>query len=492
MRDDLDFSQPLTCDVAIAGAGLAGLVAGAILTRHGQRVLVVDRNPEVGGRGGSTPHRGYRLDGGWRDGWDVTDLQVGWRHGQLAAREARVDVPLRIVKPVVRVHHLPEPPSADEGTVVVGHWGARGFLDLARDGFGCPETRIGDFAKVLARIAGASAEERRAAVPIPLSEWLEATVPEPEVRRAILTMVSVIYCEFPERASTGRLMGFLADRPDLPKLQTAFPDHEEIGGMQGLIQPWADAIEAGGGRILLGLEPAQVTFEGTRVTGLVARDESHLVLEVRAPAVVLAAPLWEALPLIPSERIDPELAQLARALEEEQADAICWQAGLTRIPRLRSTGESEGHVGWNRVLIGPGRRYAGGFQLPSLASRRSAPAGRHLLHAFIGRWLKREQSPPWAESREAITHMIDYLKHFYLDLEECIEWSAIQWIQRPACLAWYWATIVRHGIRAPGCDGLYLGSTTLESDAGPVDIAAHAGLEAAHAILADTGPSDAG
>ena len=110
MRDDLDFSQPLTVDVAIAGAGLAGLVAAAILTRYGRLVLVVDRNPEVGGRGGSTPHRGYRLDGGWRDGWDVTDLQVGWRHGQLAAREARVDVPLRIVKPVVRVHHLPEPP----------------------------------------------------------------------------------------------------------------------------------------------------------------------------------------------------------------------------------------------------------------------------------------------------------------------------------------------------------------------------------------------
>ncbi len=492
MRNDLDFSQPLTCDVVIAGAGLAGLVAGAILTRHGQRVVVVDRNPEVGGRGGSTPHRGYRLDGGWRDGQDVTDLQVGWRYGQLAAREAEVDVPLRIVKPAVRVHHLPEPPSAGDGSVVEGRWGARGFLDLARDGFGCPPARLGDFGKALARIAGASPEERRAAVPIPLADWLETRVPEPEVRRAILTLVTVIYCEFPERASTGRLMGFLAERPDLPRLQTAYPDHEEIGGMQGLIQPWADAIEARGGRILLGLEPAQVTFEGTRVTGLVARDASHLVLEVHAPAVDLAAPLWEALSLLPPERIDSELAHLARALEEEQADAICWQAGLTRIPRLRSTGEPEGHVGWNRVLVGPGRRYAGGFHLPSLASRHSAPAGRHLLHAFIGRWLAREQSMTWAESRDAIERMIRHLKRFYLDLDECIEWSAIQWIERPACLAWYWATIVRHGIRAPGCEGLYLGSTTLESDAGPVDIAAHAGLEAAQAILADARLSEPG
>ena len=112
MRNDLDFSKPLTCDVAIAGAGLAGLVAGAILSRHGQRVVVVDRNPEVGGRGGSTPHRGYRLDGGWRDGQDVTDLQGGWRYGQLAAREAGVDVPPRIVEPAGRGPHLTGPPSA--------------------------------------------------------------------------------------------------------------------------------------------------------------------------------------------------------------------------------------------------------------------------------------------------------------------------------------------------------------------------------------------
>ena len=60
------------------------------------------------------------------------------------------------------------------------------------------------------------------------------------------------------------------------------------------------------------------------------------------------------------------------------------------------------------------------------------PFAARLVTYVIGRWLKREQSPPWAESREAITHMIDYLKHFYLDLEECIEWSAIQWIERPA------------------------------------------------------------
>ncbi len=54
-----DYTRPLECDVAIAGAGL---VTGAILARHGQRVVLVDTPALIGGRGGATPHRGCWLD----------------------------------------------------------------------------------------------------------------------------------------------------------------------------------------------------------------------------------------------------------------------------------------------------------------------------------------------------------------------------------------------------------------------------------------------
>ena len=100
MLDELDFARPLECDVAIAGAGLAGLVAGAILAKHGRKVVVVDGAPRVGGSAGGTPR-----DGGQRDGVDVGDLQVAWRYGQLAAQQADVEVPLHVVEPVLRVHH---------------------------------------------------------------------------------------------------------------------------------------------------------------------------------------------------------------------------------------------------------------------------------------------------------------------------------------------------------------------------------------------------
>jgi hypothetical protein len=77
----------------------------------------------------------------------------------------------------------------------------------------------------------------------------------------------------------------------------------------------------------------------------------------------------------------------------------------------------------------------------------------------------------------------DYLRRFYADLDDCLEWEELQWVERPSCMAWYWAPMRRHDLRVPGCEQLYLASATIESDAGPVDVAADAGLRAARAVL---------
>ena len=287
MRDDLDLSRPIECDVAIAGAGLSGLIAGAIAARRGLRVAVVDRAPVAGGRAGGTRHRGYHLDLGHRDGGDVGDLQVGWRYGQLAARAAEVELPLCPVEPAVRVHQIAETAGAPALSIVDGHWGAKGFAEMATRAFGCPEALLPAFGGAVAQLAATPAAERRAAIPVPLAGWLCEHVSQPAVRRALLTMVSVIYCEHPERASTGRLMDFLAPRDELPSLVTAYVE----GGMEGLVSPWVQAIEARGGQVLLGLEPREVLFCRDRAAGLLAVDGSHLALELRARHVVLAEPL---------------------------------------------------------------------------------------------------------------------------------------------------------------------------------------------------------
>jgi hypothetical protein len=255
--------------------------------------------------------------------------------------------------------------------------------------------------------------------------------------------------------------------------------------MQGLMLPWAQALESCGGRVLLDAAPREVLFDGMRACGLLALTEGSLALEIRAPAVVLAAPLPDALRWLAPERIDPGLARLARALEDESADALGWFAGVRRLPRLRSTGKPDEYAGWNRLLVGDERRYHGGFHLPSLGSRAAAPPGKHLLHAYVVRWLRRDERRDWRGSAPVLERVVGYLRELYLDFEDCVEWSARQWVERPSCMAWYWAPVERHGPRAPGCPGVYLAGATIESDSGPVDVSAHAALQVCEALARD-------
>ncbi len=51
-------------DVAVIGAGAAGLTAGALLAKHGKKVVVLDRSAYLGGRGMAVPDQGFKLNVG--------------------------------------------------------------------------------------------------------------------------------------------------------------------------------------------------------------------------------------------------------------------------------------------------------------------------------------------------------------------------------------------------------------------------------------------
>jgi phytoene dehydrogenase-like protein len=482
---ELDYAKPLECDVAIVGAELSGLVAGAILARRGKRVVVVDGPPVTGGLGGSVRHRGFWLDCGHRLGHDVTDLECGLVYGLEAVREAGVELRIRELDVHLRVHLLPEFPPRAPAPTVNGDWSPEGFVALAREVLGVPLELMADFSKLMERIAGATLEQQEAAVEVPLGEWVARNIERPELRRAVLNMAKTIYCQYPERASAGRILAFFSQRHSGQPTLHGFADDDQAGNMQGVIAPFERALLARGGRIILSHQPVEIRFRDGRACGFVALSDNHLTLEVQARQTLISYPLWSALPLLPPERRDPGLVAISRRLEDHLTDAIGLQIALSRLPRVRSTGQPESFRGWNRLLVGPEKVFRGGFHIPSLSSRAVAPPGKHLLHCLITRWVERDEVIGWEESRAAIDAARSYLSAFYSDFDECVEWESRQWVQRPGVMGWFWAPVRRHGVTVPGCPGLYLANSTIESGAGPVDINAHAGLLAAQAMLAE-------
>lgn len=469
-------------DVVVIGAALGGLVAGAILTRRGRRVVILEHAGGVGGRGGAVRRPdGYWIAFGERDGHDVGDCQVPWHHGAEAAREAGVELALRPVTAPLRLHRFPE------GTVLEGgQWGAEGFLATARDFFECPADGVAELTAVIDRLRGASSDEVEAAIPATLGDWLPANVRHPGVRRALLLMAAVIFHPYPREASVGRLMQFF----QRPHHGPFIPDDEEAGGMQGLMEPWARAIRARGGEIGLGLKPVEIVVDGGRVSGAVAVDRANLVYEVRAPIVISTYPVWENFELVDERLFPADFVAAAYELRKHRADLVGWAAGLTRLPTIRASGLQEDHPGWNRLLHGPERTYRGGYQITSLVSPRVAPPGKHLLELVMARWFRGASTAgqPWSRTRAELDDAIAYLSRYYADLDACIEWSAYHYVAAPQSMSWAWAPVRRHALTVPGLHGLLLASSTLEAPAAVVDLAAYAGHQAARHALALLAP----
>src|SRR5207253_2537934 len=154
----------------------------------------------------------------------------------------------------------------------------------------------------------------------------------------------------PEDASVGRLMRFLG----APRSGGGpyLPADTEVGGMQGLMAPWARAVRARGGTIACGWKPVEIIVDGGRVRGAVAVDRASRVLHVHAPVVVCTHPAWEVRDLVDERLLPPAFVAGARAVADHRADLVGWSAGLDRLPVCRADGRPDDHGGWNRFVVG--------------------------------------------------------------------------------------------------------------------------------------------
>jgi phytoene dehydrogenase-like protein len=490
-----DPQGPRRYDAVIVGAALGGLAAGAILAQRGYRVAVIEALSRPGGRIGSVERSGYWVGWGQRDGHGIGDLAFFPNHVEAAAKEAGVELRLRpFVDRSVRVHWLPEGRCAELPADMLLAERADPLEQaraLCRFFAGVDESELETVARQLIEVGQqlVSIDDERAwqLVPVTLGEWLRRHVPHPAVRRVLLQQMECVPFTPAADTSLGRYVLHLKSLRGVPYI----PDDPEAGGMQGLILPWVRALQRSGGELWLGWKPLEIQVEAREVRGVVAADEASLVQVFEAPIVIVDHPGWRLPELLDRALIPEPWLAAAERTRSYAADAVSWWAGLTRLPVRRSDGAPEdGSSPWQRILYGRDavRRFYGGFYFPSMLSRRSAPPGRHLLGVEIvgsgegGRCWRH-----WSEARAALDVNLDYLRRYYRDLEECVEWSSYQYTTPPQYLSWYGKPIYRHPVKVATLDGLYVAASTSEGTGSWVDIEAEAALEAVRLASAERG-----
>jgi phytoene dehydrogenase-like protein len=467
------------------------LVAAAVLAHRGYKVVVLEETPHLGSRVGGQEHEGYWIDWGHRDGHGISDLAFAPVFTERAAQEAGVELPLRpFTGKSLKVHWLPEKQFTElpaEAVVGGGEDPVGQMVALCRC-FGLASGREDVVATealgVLGRLAGMDDDVARSNIPASLDDWLRRHTEDPDVRRLILQQNALV--PLGPNESLGRFVSHLKTFSAQPSAVIA--DDDKVGGVQGLVRAFGEAVSRRGGEIWLGWKPWEIIVEDNEVRGVVALDSSSLVQVFEAPIVVtdyLGTQLGDLLDpgLLPAGFVDQ-----ARETEKYGTEICSWWAALDRLPTVRHDGSTEDFsTPWHRMFRGRGdvRQCYGGWMFPSAFSRRSAPPGKHLLTMWTEPVTESGQPgwPRWKDAEEALDLGVDYLTHYYSDLEDCIEWSRYQYVSRPAVLLWYARPVYRHPTKISTIDGLFVGSASSESVASYLDIECEAGLRAA--CLAD-------
>lgn len=274
----------MTTDIAIVGAGLAGLTAANDLVDAGHRVTVFERAADPGGRAGSTRHGPYRFNRG---------PHALYRSGEAATILADLGVRYRGHKPIQatpqalyrgRLHRLPAGPAGLVRTTLLGR---RSKLAMA--------ALLPRLAKLAPGAAG-----------LTIAEWVDGRTVDPALAGLLHGLFRLTgYANAPDVVDAGAALEQLAAGAGAG---VVYLD----GGWQSLADGLAARARAAGAR-----------FEQTTITDLASLPERFdgAVLAVGGPA--------ETAKLV-GVGSDALVAAAGPAVE-----AAVLELGVTRVPATR-------------------------------------------------------------------------------------------------------------------------------------------------------------
>ena len=151
------------------------------------------------------------------------------------------------------------------------------------------------------------------------------------------------------------------------------------------------------------------------------------------------------------------------------------------MPTRRSDGQIDDYPSWNRILKESTRLYGGGWWFPSLTSRALAPGREVLEVGHMSPGLRPYSTV--AEARGAVATVWEYLREFYLDLDDLVETKGFFIHRAPNNDEWRFAIAPRLPIVVPGVSGLFHVSAAADVTGVCHDIDANAAMQVVDLIL---------
>jgi len=437
-------------DVVVIGAGLSGCGVAALLARAGKKVLLVEKNKQVGGRATSFKYKGFILNIGEHAGL------VGGKIDDLIEAAGK--------KPPER--------GIFEHMMMYDYRKKKMESIVEKSPIGDPEMM-----KVTQEALGASVDDLEKLDNVSAREWVDQRVKNPLVEELLRTM-GIVYNTIPnleEMAASSLVYCFQKTMKSTTTFLAAY-------GIKTFSDALVESLRENGGDLKTGSRVAKILIEQNRVKGVeLEQDEESLdgmlgkVSVIETPVVVTAFPVWEIFRLIPEKNLPPEFVQKSLNMHRLTAN-VGFAAGL-KAPMFTE----------NMFIMTdmPTLGYPATVFMTTNLVPQSAPRGKHLLESSsicpIDLGNDRDRL------RQAVQAMKDDLHQMYPGWEKKALWI------RPY---FHWEEFARNpgreGIFKPGpastgIEGLYLAGDTANTRETPgMEAASDSAMICARTVLGET------
>jgi hypothetical protein len=273
-------------DAIVIGAGVSGMAIGALLTKAGKKVLVLENMSQVGGR--ATSFKRVTPDGKeWMD-------DIGGPHAMTMADRGAMACVYKEIGLGFDTLGLAPP---QRGFLIFRHGRWDDMVELNKG-----ENRE-DFKKIIKDTVSMSYEEIDQLDTISFRKWIADKTPREDVQDWFRA-VGFVWTTIPnfEEMSAGECVYTM--KTSLESMHSVSSGSFITGGSINLCLPLVDYIKKNGGDVRCGAKVGQILVKDGRMTGVTVGEvplEAMGEVEpetIQAPLVVSSVPIWNLFDLI--------------------------------------------------------------------------------------------------------------------------------------------------------------------------------------------------